>query len=63
MNGIMNIIKERRKKGAVCPICKSPDYKYLGRVFEPNGKHKFKCNSCGQYWQYGKTNSIFIDLK
>lgn len=34
----MNKIKERKKVGAICTKCKSPDYKYVGRVSEPNGK-------------------------
>lgn len=50
----MNKIKERRKAGAVCPKCKSPDYKYEGRAnvdtastpeekeyWSNNGKHNF----------------------
>ncbi len=59
----MNKIKERRKEWAVCPKCKSPDYKYEGRVYEPDGKHQFTCNSCGHHWQYGKTESIYTKLK
>lgn len=59
----MNLIKERRKAGAICCICKSPDYKYLGRVdYIPNGKHQFNCNSCGHSWQYGRTDSIYLQL-
>ena len=65
----MNKIKERRKEGAVCPKCKSPDYKYNGRAnseldeyWQENGKHEFECNSCGHHWQYGKTESIYTQL-
>ena len=65
----MNKIKERRKVGAVCPKCKSPDYKYNGRAnseldeyWQENGKHEFECNSCGHHWQYGKTESIYTQL-
>ncbi len=55
----MNKIKERRKVGAVCPICRSPDYKYMGK----NIKHEFKCNSCGNNWDFGRTDSIYTKLK
>lgn len=61
----VNLIKERRKSGAVCSKCQSPDYKYLGRVDlgeDVIGKHQFECKSCGDYWQYGKTGSIFTEL-
>lgn len=62
----MNKIKERKKQGAVCPKCKSPDYKYLGRAntelctyWAQEGKHQFCCNSCAYSWQFGKTESIY----
>lgn len=58
----INKIKERKKVGAICLKCKSPDYKYVGRVSEPNGKHEFQCNSCGSYWQYGTKESIYTEL-
>jgi len=58
----MNKIKERKKVGATCPKCKSPDYKYNGRVYEPDGKHQFECKSCGNFWQYGKTESKYTEL-
>ena len=58
----MNKIKQRKIVGAICPKCKSPDYKYMGRVYEPDGKHEFNCKSCGYYWQYGKTESIYTEL-
>lgn len=61
--------KERKKYGAICPKCKSPDYKYNGRAnaelseyWQQNGKHQFQCNSCGKTWQYGKTESIYTKL-
>lgn len=59
----MNIIKERRKSGAICPTCKSPDYSYIGRVREPDGNHQFKCNSCNTYWQFGKGESVYTKYK
>lgn len=58
----MGILKERRREGAICPICKSPDYKYEGRVFKTHGKHQFSCNSCGRTWQYGSSDSVYLRL-
>ena len=61
---IMNKIKERRIQNAICPKCKSPDYKYVGRADNnPEGKHQFECNSCKNNWQYGKTYSHYLKLK
>jgi len=58
----MNKVKERKKVGAICPKCQSPDYEYKGRAFEPDGKHQFECISCGNFWQYGKSASKYTDL-
>jgi len=58
----MNKIKQRRDVGAICPKCKSPDYKYNDRAnseFTDDGKHQFECNSCGKTWQYGKSESVY----
>lgn len=54
----MNKIKERREQGAVCSVCKSPDYEYLGKEI----KHEFKCKSCGRTWAYGRTESKYTRL-
>jgi len=56
----INKIKERRKQKAICSRCFSPDYTYLGKPFL---KHEFKCNSCGNIWQYGNTDSHYLRLK
>ena len=56
-----SIIKQRREQGAVCDICRIPDYEYLGRE-EISQKHQFKCNQCGHYWCYGKTESKYTRL-
>ena len=58
----MNIIKERRRVGAICDKCRSPDYKYIGRTYKPDGKHQFECNSCGNVWQYGNRDSKYLQL-
>ena len=59
----MNKIKERKKRNAVCPKCKSPDYKYIGLSGVTKfGKHQFKCNSCNNIWQYGSQSSVYFEL-
>lgn len=57
----MNIIKKRREVGAICSVCKSPDYKQLPADFE-GGKPNFKCNGCGRSWQYGRDGGKFAEL-
>ena len=57
-------IAKRKKLGAVCTRCKSPDYDYLGRADSKScGKHEFRCKSCGDFWQYGSNESIYTKLK
>lgn len=57
-------LKERRKKKAVCPKCKSPDYKKVSDINEEEGKTKptFECNSCGNTWQFGRDGGIYSQL-
>lgn len=63
-NKTMNKIKERKKAGATCPVCKSPDYNYKGRAGVTQfSKHQFECNSCKHIWQYGSSNSIYTELQ
>ncbi len=57
----MNLIKLRREYNCICSKCKSPDYNYVGRN-EIGEKHEFECNSCGNFWQYGKTDSNYLKL-
>ena len=57
----MNLIKERRKQKAICSKCQSPDY----RIEQPDfsgGKPIFICNSCGNFWHYGKTGGKYTIL-
>lgn len=59
-----SLITIRRKKKALCPKCKSPDWSYEGRTQFGNnieGKHNFKCNSCDNHWQYGMTDSVYTE--
>ena len=67
----MGILTDRRKAGAVCPACKSPNYKYEGRVnlgstnkerawWAKHGKHEFTCVQCGMGWQDGCNDSVYL---
>lgn len=69
----MNKIKARKEAGAVCPVCKHPDYVYLGRCNEEvdewwakHGKLIFKCTKCGDIWHssdnYGEGTSKYMEL-
>jgi hypothetical protein len=62
-------IAQRKEKKAVCPKCKSPYWKYLGRAnsdmgeyWKKHGKHEFECMTCQNYWQEGKTENKYTEL-
>lgn len=57
----MNIIKERRKRGATCSRCGSPDYRMSPSYFE-GGKPNFTCGQCRNSWQYGKDGGKYAEL-
>lgn len=60
----MNKIKLMRQNPAICPVCKSPDYIYLGCACKAKwGKHEFKYNSCHYIWQYGKTDNVYLKFR
>jgi transposase-like protein len=55
-----SIISLRRKRGAVCPRCKSPDYKCTGLtplIRQP----EFRCTSCDTVWTCGHYGEPYID--
>lgn len=70
----MNLIKERREQGALCPSCRNPCYVYEGRAmvgeggndeywFE-HGKHCFRCPQCHAHWQDGNSeDSLYYRLR
>ena len=59
---IMNLIKKRIKQKAICDKCQSPDYTMTpSEVFE-GGKPNFRCNSCGNHWQYGYDGGKYAEL-
>ena len=56
-----NVLKERRKVGAVCGLCNSPDYRQE-KPYYNGGKLNFVCNSCGHSWQYGRDGGKYAKL-
>jgi hypothetical protein len=56
-----SLIRRRRESGAVCFVCRSPDYR-----IEPNEIPGFKpniiCNSCGNLWQDGHDGGVYAAL-
>ncbi len=59
---MVNILKKRRECGAICSVCKSPDYKEKPPHFN-GGKPNFTCNSCGRSWQFGKDGGKYSELR
>jgi transposase-like protein len=58
----VNIIKERRKQGAVCPRCKHPDYTMYPPVEGETIKPEFRCAACGNSWSYGYDGGMYAEL-
>ena len=56
----MNKLKERRKRKALCPKCKSPDYKEIESISEE--RPSFQCGSCGETWSWGKDGGVYKEL-
>lgn len=52
-----SLIKRRRKLKAICPRCKSPDYK-IDRA--PDGRPSFICVSCNEYWTCGYNGGKYM---
>jgi uncharacterized protein (DUF983 family) len=58
-----SLIRIRREQEAVCPRCKSPDYKmkfFKGKLSFL--KPEIRCNSCGNWWTCGKDGGIYAKL-
>jgi hypothetical protein len=58
-----SLVRQRREQGAVCSVCRSPDY----RTFPPNQEElrdrpSFQCMQCGSWWTYGKDGGVFAKL-
>jgi len=58
----MNIIKERKKRGAICPRCKHPDYTTHPPVEGETIKPEFRCSGCGHIWCYGYGGGMYAEL-
>ena len=58
----MNIVKERRSRGAVCAVCKSPDYTMEPPIDGETIKPTFKCKQCGRSWSYGYDGGVYAEL-
>lgn len=56
-----SLIKRRREAKAICDRCHSPDYTIYPAYYDC-GKINFKCNSCGNSWQYGYDGGIYAKL-
>ncbi len=57
-----SIIAKRKEQGAICPRCKSPDYKMAPSDIFKGGKPNFTCGSCGKGWQYGYDGGVYGEL-
>lgn len=56
------IFQKRRDNGAVCPVCKHPDYVMLAAYYI-GGKPNIQCNKCKNMWQYGRDGGIYNKLR
>lgn len=57
-----SLIAKRREQNAVCPCCKSPDYKMSPSEVFVEGKPNFTCRPCKYSWQYGYNGGIYAKL-
>ena len=56
----MSLFSKRKSVGAVCPVCRSPDYT-ITPPYEGATKPNIKCCSCGNVWQYGRDGGIYAE--
>lgn len=56
-----SVIALRRENNAICPKCKSADYKMTSSELI-GGKPNFTCGTCGHAWQYGYDGGIYTEL-
>ncbi len=57
-----SIIAQRCKVGAICPRCKSPDFKMTPSEVFKEGKPNFTCGSCDKTWQHGYDGGVYAEL-
>lgn len=53
-----SLIRRRREAGAICGVCRSPDYKQFPSYIS-GGKLNFKCQGCGHEWQCGYDGGVY----
>lgn len=58
----MNLIKERKKCGAVCPVCHHPDYVMEPIIPGETTKPTFTCRRCNHFWSYGYDGGQYARL-
>ena len=59
-----SIIRQRRERGAICGVCRSPDYTMYPPVKSwGQTKPYFICNQCGHEWTYGLCGGMFSELR
>lgn len=56
----MNLVKERRRVGAICGVCRNPDYVHLG--LNDCGRPLFECAKCGDMWTNGTSGGEYMRL-
>lgn len=58
----INLIKERRSRGAVCPRCRHPDYTMKQPIKGETFKPEFRCTACKYSWVYGYDGGMYAEL-
>jgi len=54
----LELNQRRKEAGAVCWVCKSPNYELLPPPFQPN----IRCNSCGRVWIGPGDGGVYAEL-
>ena len=57
-----SIVAERRRRGAVCCVCRSPDYSMTPPVEGETTKPTFECRQCGRSWAWGRDGGVYAEL-
>ena len=57
-----SLISQRRERGAICDVCKSPDYKMLKNESFEGAKPIFECGQCKNRWMYRYDGGKYAEL-
>jgi len=57
-----SLISQRRKQGAICSRCQSPDYKMIKNESFEGAKPIFECGQCENRWMYGYDGGKYAEL-